>query len=166
MVNKTSSQSGTDYRKLIVSLVIGVLFTIFVFTSIAAVYPDPEYDCYDDYPRYYLDDRQNMTDAQWQLREQELRECSDAHQQAREQHSFMIFLISSITGLIVLILAMYLPITNGVGMAIASGLLMGGLLTIFIGTIGGWSGIGQYVRPVVILVELVLVIWVAYKKLQ
>lgn len=152
-----------DYRKLIIALVIAVLFAIFVHTSIQAVKAAPQYDDYCDYSIYKYSE--NMTDVERAEIDAQSRACSDAYQVAQEEYNFIVFVVSAIAGLIAIIIGLFIPVQNPVGMAIASGLLLGGLFTLFFGTIDGWSGIARTVRPFIILAEMIVVIVVAYKKL-
>lgn len=154
-----------DFRKVIISIVIAVLFTIFVFTLVEAVYPSPEYDqyCESMYDRPY---NPNATPEELEAQRLANQECSQKYSDASDQHSFVVFLITAVLGLIATIVGMYIPASTPVGMSVASGLLLGGLFTLFIGTMVGWSGIGRVTRPIVMLVELCVVIWVSYRKLN
>jgi len=153
-----------DYRQLILTFVIAILFSVFVFSLVEAVYPQPDYiDC--EGPRLAKFE-QNLSDAQFQAQQDEYASCYESYQLDRENYEFVRFLISIIIGVIAILVGMYVGISTPVGMAVASGLLLGGLFTIFFGTMSGWSSIGRILRPLVILIELVIVIWVAYKKLN
>jgi hypothetical protein len=50
--------------------------------------------------------------------------------------------------------------------AISSGLLFGGLFSIFIGNIRYWSDMSEYLRVVVLIVVLVGLIWLGYSRLK
>jgi hypothetical protein len=157
-----SKKIGTDYRKLIIALVIAVLFSVFVFALVEAVYPQPEYpDCYG--PKYYAID-ENLTVAEREAENARIEACNTAYADANDSYQFIRFLIMAVVGVVVIVAAMFIPTHNTTAMAITSGLLLGGLFTLFIGTVSGWSSIGRIARPIIILVELLIVIWVAYKK--
>ena len=69
-------------------------------------------------------------------------------------------------GLIALIAGLYLPKKkNPINEWVGSGFLLGGILTILVGTVRYFGDMGRYARPIIILVELVLVIYLAYRKL-
>ena len=50
--------------------------------------------------------------------------------------------------------------------AISSGLLFGGLFSIFIGNIRYWSDMSEYLRVVVLIIVLAGLIWLGYRKLK
>ena len=164
-----------DYRKLLVALVIAVLFAIFVNTSIEAISPSPQYDtfCNDAVtgtnPNMYGPPADNLTPAEKQAVDDytaKSQKCNYDWQTAQNNHQFAVFLISAITGLIAIIIGMYVPVTSPIGMSIASGFILGGLFTLFFGTLEGWGSIARTVRPFIMLVELIVVIFVAYKQLN
>jgi hypothetical protein len=161
----------TDYRKLIVALVIAILFAIFVQTAIEAVRQAPEYnDFCDERPiPLKISDRNNISpeeEAEQTLQREEMDKCNDEYRNAREEYNFVIFIVSAVLGLVAVLVGLYVSVSSPVGLSIASGLLLGGLVTIFIGTMRGWDSIGVTIRPFVILAELIIVILVSYRKLN
>jgi hypothetical protein len=50
--------------------------------------------------------------------------------------------------------------------AVSSGLLFGGLISIFIGNIRYWSSMNEYLRIVVLAVALAALIWIGYRRLK
>jgi uncharacterized protein YqhQ len=164
---KESKKIGTDYRKLIIALVIAVLFSVFVFALVEAVYPQPEYtNCYDSASPDYKYGYTNLTPQERDLEDKKIQACTSAYEDERNQYEFIRFIIMAIVGVLVILAAMFIPAQNTTTLAIVSGLLLGGLFVLFAGTISGWSSIGRIARPIIILVELLLVIWVAYKKFE
>ena len=181
-----------DVRRIIVIFVIAVLFAILVQVTIEAVYPSPKYEDYCENkfePRpdfqvagtcpevkvpegvrescpiekgrieYKTDDSGCPTEAYCETCDKELEE-------ANKNYNLIVFIISSITGIIALLVGLYLPQKNNpVHEWVGSGFLLGGLFTIFVGTVRYFGDMGRYLRPVVILIELILVIYLAYKKL-
>lgn len=165
-----------DFRKLLVALAIAVLFAIFVNTSIEAISPSPQYDKYCNetttgkYPYAYREPSAAPMTAEEKAAvdayDQKAKECQDAWQAAQEKHEFVVFLVSAVAGLIAIVAGLYISVSTPVGMSIASGFILGGLFTLFVGTISGWGSIAATVRPFVMLVELAIVIFVAYKQLN
>jgi hypothetical protein len=155
-----------DFRKLIVSLVIAVLFAVFVTTCINAYMPQPQYDKYCSATLYkdpYMD---NMTKEERVAYNEEQQKCQTALNEAQAQYEFITFLVSAAAGLVGILIGLFVPVSTPVGMAIASGLLLGGLFSIFTGTMWGWQGLHAQVKPFVILAEMIIVIWVSYRKLN
>ncbi|MFH1408523.1 MAG: hypothetical protein ABIH34_01320, partial [Nanoarchaeota archaeon] len=68
---------------------------------------------------------------------------------------------------VVIIIGLYLPAEKNVlNEWIGSGFLLGGLITLFIGTALYFSDFLRWLRPIVILFELGLVIFISYRKLK
>ena len=157
-----------DYRQAIVSITIAILFTFFVFASVQAVKQQPSYSDFCD--PYDFPSRTELSEEEFeeQRREFEQRqtECREAFDSAREDYALFVFIISGVISLIAIFVALKLPSKDEVMTMISSGLLLGGLISLFVGTIWGWQGIHIYARPLVLLFELVLVIYLAYKALS
>jgi hypothetical protein len=158
-----------DFRKFIVAVTIAVLFTFFVFASIQAVKQQPDYSEYCDFTKPYPD-RTLLGEEEFEQEriafDEEQRECSNQYNLANKEYSLFVFIISGIISLIGIFIALKLPEKDEIMNMISSGLLLGGLITLFVGTIWGWSGIGIYFRPLVLLLELVLVVYLAYKTMS
>ncbi|MFT4261196.1 MAG: hypothetical protein ACMXX9_02065 [Candidatus Woesearchaeota archaeon] len=157
-----------DYRKAVVSITIAILFTFFVFASIQAVKQSPNYSDYCDFITYpdRLELSQEEFEEQRQLFEQTQRECQQEYDDANKEYALFVFIIAGILSLIAIFIALKLPEKDDVMAMIATGLLLGGLITLFVGTIRGWDGLHIYIRPLVLLAELVLVIYLAYKTMS
>ena len=92
--------------------------------------------------------------------------CHKALDNAQEKYNLIVFLVSAVLGLIALIVGLNLPVKkNQVHEWVGSGFLLGGLITVFTGTVRYFGDMGRYIRPIIIFLELVLVIYLAYKKL-
>ena len=50
--------------------------------------------------------------------------------------------------------------------AVSSGLLFGGVLSLFIGNVRYWSDMSEYLRLIVLVVVLATLIWLGYRKLK
>ncbi|MFH1072399.1 MAG: hypothetical protein V1743_03145, partial [Nanoarchaeota archaeon] len=89
---------------------------------------------------------------------------------AQSSYKFWEFIIAAVFGLIAIIIGLYLPTEkSSLNELIGSGFLIGGLLTLFIGTGIYWEFFPKntlWLRPAIILFELLLVIYIAYKKLD
>ncbi|MFC1647993.1 hypothetical protein ACFL1B_00900 [Nanoarchaeota archaeon] len=183
-----------DLRRIIIILVVAVLFAVFVFSTINAVYPDPEYEdyCRDEYavPKPIREvDNSNCPDHN--ISQEEIDACVDTdgrpsykydaygcvtswecttchndYDAAQEKHHFWSFIISAIFGLIGVMISLFMPMEKEtVHEWVGSGLMLGGMFAIFFGTAIYYGDLHRYIRPVVILIELILVIILAYKKL-
>lgn len=93
--------------------------------------------------------------------------CQREFDAASQKYSLYFFIISSILAVVAIGIGLMLPTKiNSLNEWIATGFILGGLITLFFGTFRYYEYLGRYVKPVVIFVELVLVIFLAYKKLQ
>jgi hypothetical protein len=91
--------------------------------------------------------------------------CQNGYQKADENHKLVVFIISSIMGLMAIAVGLYLPIRNELNEWIGSGFMLGGLFTLFTGTVIYYANMGRFIRPVVMFAELCIVVYLAYKKL-
>ncbi|MFT4310950.1 MAG: hypothetical protein ACMXYC_04950 [Candidatus Woesearchaeota archaeon] len=93
-----------DYRTYLISVIIAVLFAIFVFTSIDAVYPQPEFPNHCAYPDRFQD---NVTETQReQLFEQQRiahEQCIQPYYDAQQSRGFILFIISSLIGVLAIV---------------------------------------------------------------
>lgn len=188
----TKKEIKSDIRKIIIIFVIAVLFAILVNVTIEAFYPQPQYEdfCDDNYRAMAIgkpvDNCQEII-----VKDYDYQKCQDLGGQieykigsngcptsfycetcykemdnANEKYNFIVFIVSAISGLIAVFLGLYLPKPkNPINEWVGSGFLLGGLFTLFVGTVRFFGDMGRYYRPLVILIELILVIWLTYKKL-
>jgi hypothetical protein len=93
--------------------------------------------------------------------------CNATFQDAQDHYHFIQFIIAAIFGLIAIIVGLFIPVKeDSVGESVSTGFLLGGLVTLFIGTALSFTTLYKWLRPGIILVELLLVIYIAYKKLK
>ena len=92
--------------------------------------------------------------------------CQRDYDQANQKYNYIYFIFSSVLALIAIGVGLMLPTRNSLNEWIATGFLLGGLVTLFFGTFRYYEYLGRFVKPVVILVELLIVIYLSYKKLQ
>lgn len=155
----------TDYRKAVLAIIIAILFTFFVQATVDAIATQPDYNdfCGDlDRPDRINED---ISEAEWEEYRQQEEACREELDNARESYNLVVFIVSAVAGVIAIIAALNIPVNDNIGITISTGILLGGLLTLFVGTIRGWSGIDEVIRPLVLLAELLLVIYLAYKTL-
>lgn len=173
-----------DVRKILIIFVIGALYAIFVQSLTEAVYPSPDYEDYCDinaraafppgtkgcspitHPQceaggrvdYIYDSSGCPTSAQCNYCDLDLRN-------AREFYNLIVFIASSIFGLLAIAIGLYIPSkAKDINEWIATGFMLGGLITLFVGTARYYGDMARILRPVVILAELILIIYIAYKK--
>lgn len=183
-----------DLRKILVIFIVATLFAIFVWAFAEAVYPSPKYEdfCRQEYfPKAVpLRDgasadcpkisgpstaeqegcagRHGMVQYQYDAEcpiSWACETCQYEYDQAQKQFNYYFFIVSSILGLIAIALGLYLPATS-VNQWIATGFMLGGLISLFIGTARYFGELGRFTKPVIILIELLIVIYIFYKKIR
>jgi len=179
-----------DKRRIMIVFAIAVLFAVFVFAVIEAVYPSPKYEdfcgrgaeiyppknvnCTDVGPLTGQDENcQNekgylkpIYNEQGCIASYECDLCSGKFNDAQDKYNQYLFYISAILSLIAIFLGLYLPKEkNELNESIGSGFMLGGIFALFFGTIRSFVSLGRFIRPVAILFELILIIYIAYKKL-
>lgn len=172
-----------DIRKIPIILAIAILFALFSHALVDAIYLDPEYNDYCNESRYLYNNDKNITQefcedngGKWSDYKKTNQNdpkgycnfnhyCQKEYEKVREQKSFVNFLILSIIGIIAITVGLIVPLNNKINDWIGSGLILGGLINIFIGTVEYYRQMGRFIKPFVLLIELLLVIFLAYKKL-
>lgn len=90
--------------------------------------------------------------------------CSQNYDDADKKHSLFTFLFAAIFGIIGIVYGMYANPKDNIKQWIGSGFMIGGLINIFFGTMMYFQYTDRFVRPLIIFVELVLVIFIAIKQ--
>jgi len=92
--------------------------------------------------------------------------CQRDFDAANQKYNLYFFILSSILAVVAIGIGLLLPTHNSLNEWVATGFILGGLVTLFFGTFRYYQYLGRYVKPVVILVELLIVIFLSYKKLR
>ncbi len=95
-------------------------------------------------------------------------ECStcNAQLQAKQEHkSSFIFYTMVVLGLIFVVVGFLLP-QGAINEWVGAGFILGGILSLFVGTVAHWSNLARIARPIVIALELVIVLYIVYRKVQ
>jgi|SaaInlStandDraft_4_1057021.scaffolds.fasta_scaffold59540_1 hypothetical protein len=165
-----------------ITVAIAILFTVFILVSIDAFYPRPDYndfcserpmipkipsnredctyersvleeECYqeDGQPRYiYTSGCQEYSECDY---------CSKEFRDAQKEYSNLIFLIIAPLGALAIIFGVYFLIEF-----LGTGFMFSGIMLMFYGTIQNFGELNRFTRAGVVLVELLLVLFIAYKK--
>ncbi len=89
--------------------------------------------------------------------------CDREFNDAGKQHRLIGFIITGIIGVAAILVGMYTRSKNDVVEWIYSGLLIGGILSIFIGTMSYFHDMGRFVKPFILLAEMGLITWIAIR---
>lgn len=185
MVNFSLKQTG-----LIIG--IAIVFTFFIFFTIEAFYPQPKYEdyCNQTYrysPRSMMVPYAEKTSCPdpWAPREVEecqVRKgtptfkvdnvtgcdmydtcdfCSIEFEKVNDVYQRNIFIISAIVGISSILFGLYFNVAF-----MSGGFLFGGILVLAVGTIRYFAQghVDRYLRMIVLFVELLILIWIGYKK--
>ena len=179
-----------DVRKILIIFLVGVLYAIFSYSLIDAIYPNPKYEdfCRDSFvsaPIYPPTVKQPDCPALKELQcdqkampkytysnktgcpiSMKCDYCQRDYDSEREKHNLVVFIFASILGLIALGIGLLMPLKKDISGWVATGFLLGGLITIFIGTAIYYGDMARIARPIVLFVELALVIFLAYRQFK
>ncbi len=179
------------FRKLVLGFAIGVIFTLFIFYGIRTFYVEPDWNkmCSGRGPYaapYPLKEpgaiNQTQCDSVYGTIDQLscepqyrttiynstldcfapiCNECQMQYDTAREKYDSDIFIISIISGGLALIIGVALGVE-----AVGSGLMFGGVLTIFVGVVRNWGHLGNWFKFLILGVVLAGLIWIGYRRLK
>ena len=165
-----------DVRKVVVVLLIAVLFSVFVFTTIKAIYPSPSWSDYCDDrfgPQPYRenecpslnvsqDDRracEEYIDYEYDSNgcptEYFCNVCPLEYNEADNKHSQIVFYVTAVLSLIAIFVGLTLPEAlndkkakkrNDVHEWVGSGLLLGGAIVLLIGTVMNFDSLDRFVK--------------------
>ena len=176
-----------DLRQIAVAAAVAVLSAVFVIVLIDAVYEEPQYSdyCKDDFgPRakpvpvtvepkcnYQYGEGYNQCTRDGGIARFNYNEsgcpvfdkcdfCNKDYDAARGVYARNVFVIAGVTGVIAIFAGTLWKIEF-----LASGLMFGGLILLFYATARYFHDADKLLRVVIIFVELLLVLWIGYKKL-
>jgi len=183
-----------DVRKVVIIFVIAILFSVLVFSIIEAFYPSPLYEDYCINANIMVDkpyvsqttcpdvnisqvDRDACTIKKGNIeytnydsnncpKSYTCNTCNNEFTLAQQQHSRYVFYISAILALIAIFIGLFLPAKeNTLNEWVGTGFMLGGTFALFFGTMSSFRFLDRYTRPIVILLELILVIFISYRKI-
>lgn len=168
-----------------ISLTVGiaVLSALFIYFLIDAFYSEPMYDKYCDYNKYMpkvmplgnqcpefreYPNCGELTaiskyDEKGCVESVVCDDCNLKYEEARKSFSRNMFLITVPIGIIMILTGLYVPLAYD---AIASGIMFGGIITVIQGTTRAFGDFGKITKVIVLGIELVLLLYVGYKKLK
>ncbi|MFA5797125.1 MAG: hypothetical protein WC916_03770 [Candidatus Woesearchaeota archaeon] len=172
-----------DLKKLAMVIGIAALLPLFIGLFMDAVYTEPRYDKYCNESMYAYPAKigTNCTYQPNPLQDQCYRDqgsarmkfdangcetfdkcdyCSKDYSNAQQMYNRNLFFILMPVGLIIVILGIYLLVDY-----IGAGLMFAGLITMFYATIRYFTDMSKLLRAIVILIELLIIMWIGYKKI-
>ncbi|MBU1201300.1 MAG: hypothetical protein KJ583_06355 [Nanoarchaeota archaeon] len=169
-------------KKIGIVLTIAILFTIFIFAMTNAIYPDPKYEDFCSYPTIITKPVEKdkcgevmpqVVDCRGPIEytydengcpiEAKCNKCYESYDTARKEHSMVLFLVSSIVGVFAILFGLFYNKDDDFWDLAKAGFLVGGLISLFVGTGVYYQDMARFLKPVVILAELFIVLMVTYK---
>jgi hypothetical protein len=179
-----------DFRRMIVVVLVAALFSAFVFAVIDAIYPNPGYDdhCREKFMplqpgakncstvEVSVEDRTDCQEKNGYIEfldydssgcptSYECNTCNKDYGAAKKVHSQFVFYISAVLALIAIFVSLYFPWKNDLHQWISNGFLLGAAFVLIVGTLSTFGDLDRFFRVGVLFLELVLVVFVAYKKI-
>ena len=176
-------------KKIGLIVIIAILFSFLNFSIIDMIFPNPEYDeycyeqknfhpgseCEDEFPTEEEIKECNAEGGEFRPNYERATKCPEyectpcilkEYDDIRENHELRTFLLASLFGLIAIVLGMYIMSSNDVMKNVWTGILIAGIITIFIGTAQYFRHLGRFLKPIVLIAEIALIIWVTFKTTQ
>jgi hypothetical protein len=177
-----------DVKKVAMILAITVLLPLFVGLFTDAVYIEPKYEnycnnTYYDYPKTVPAVPVNCSDVYSTLEVQKCNNekgtpefrydsnncqqfkscnyCSRDFNDAQQKYNRNIFFVLLPVGLIIVIIGIYLMVDY-----LGAGLMFAGLIVMFYATFRYFSDMSKTLRALVILIELLVIMWIGYMKIE
>lgn len=175
-----------DAKKLAMVIGIAVLLPLFVGLFVDAIYESPNYEDYCNFrpeltrplelppnncsfdstpeyeecinnegmPRFDFDENNCQIYSECDY-------CNKDYEQINEVYNRNIFFILAPIGLAIVILGLYLTVDY-----LGAGLMFAGLITLFYATARAFPDLGKLSRAIIILIELLIIMWIGYKKID
>jgi len=165
---KAKSKSG-GVKKVILAIAIVIVLASFIQIGIKTFFEQPRYENYCNEtiaPKALAvkcECRDNSTGSYYNMTETDryYNECNGRFEVVNEKHSNIVFWISLITGIILFIVGVNIALSS-----IASGLMGGAVITIFIGVTNYWRYFENYAKLIILGIVLAILLWIGYKKLN
>lgn len=187
---KNKPPRALRFRKFVLGFAIGIVFTLFIFYGIRTFYPEPDWNqmcgranpyaypvgkepgtvdqsrcdslvgtmdnlsCKSQYKMTYYNSSLNCYVPVCNT-------CQEQFDNAKEKYDSNVFIISIVSGGVALIIGVALGVE-----AVGSGLMFGGVLTIFVGVVRNWGHLGNIAKFLILGAVLAGLIYIGYRKLK
>ena len=178
-----------DFRRILISVAIAILLTLFLVFAVDLFYAEPKYETYCNFStnsftpafkeipanpanctnfRYDYNQCYNgqgyvnyVYDSNGCPYNVTCSDCNIRYDSDRKEYAGFAFTIFIILAVIALIAGIYFLIEP-----VSFGFLLGGLIIILQATIRYFSDFGKVTKVVVLGIELIILIWISYKKFK
>ena len=178
-----------NFKQVAIVVAISVLSAFFIGLAIDAFYAEPKYDDFcnsyeyqraipEKYPGYIPNCTYQQTKEETECYKQgglvefdydekgcnKFRECNFCNKEfekERAKYNRNVFFITAPLGIALIIYGVFFSVEF-----IGSGFMFGGVFTLAYGTIRYFSDMSKIMRVITIFIELVVVVWIALKKVK
>lgn len=164
----------TKIKAIILSLIIATVLTAFVVYLIQSFHPAPKWDDYCGeirpiYPTKLFGEVREINQTECETQNGTWKndycdyyyKCQQEFNKKDDKHKNIVFLVAVPSGLIAIAIGLMLALPS-----VSSGLMLGGgFLTIY-GVSQYWENLSNWVRTLILGIVLIILIWLAYKKLR
>jgi hypothetical protein len=181
-----------DIRKYGIVIAVAILTAIFIYAVADALAPQAEWkDCGGYYKGAYPEPRpagfnctpvptdraaeqacvdqkntyQPTYDEYGCVESYECSTCQRDNEALQQRHRMVVFYTAIILGLVSIIGGFMLPL-GSIHEWVGLGFIVGGVMSLFIGTAQYWGDLARLVRPIVIGIELVVLLFIVYKRMR
>lgn len=170
--------------------IIAILFVLLSFSIVGVIQESPKYEDFcgnEFFPRKLADNNTSCPDFT-EPSDLEIKECTEikgnieykynangcaisyecntcwnAFDTAGKEHRLLGFIVTSVLGVIAVLVGLYSKGKEEVVEWIFSGILIGGILSVLFGTVWYFNDMGRFIRPLVLIIEIGLIILIALK---
>ncbi|MGM5484762.1 MAG: hypothetical protein ACQEP1_02720 [Nanobdellota archaeon] len=155
---KKPERTPEDRKRMkgnILAIAIAVVFLFFIMFGVDTFMDDPERDCECNRSK------EPNASADVPVCGEEYQQCREELEEARNDHKLKVFIIMAVVGIAAIAGSFFIFVDS-----VSTGIMGGGLLTLFIGAIENWSNFHDWMRFIVLGVVLFILVWLGYKKLR
>jgi hypothetical protein len=179
-----------DIRKYGIAIAVAILTAIFIYAVADAIAPPIDYNACNEHYRSYPEVGKQTNCSAVPMDKQAERACTDQEftyqpvydeygcveswecnscfkeQQDKQQERNMIIFLAAVTlGLLSIIAGFLLPL-GAIHEWVGLGFIIGGVISMFVGTAQYWGDLGRLWRPFVIGLELAVLLAIVYKRVN
>ena len=145
-----------NVKEIILGIIIGVVLLMFLVYGMKLIYDAPEYpNCYEKRTAF-ID--AELNEVQEQQINNEIQECQDDYEKAREAYSRNMFIITLIISVLIIVVSVVLIKIE----VISGGLMFGSLMFLIQGTAGYWQFMEDWLRFFILGIALLILIYAGY----
>ncbi len=171
-MKKVSKFDLTKIKAIILSVIIAIVLAGFVIYLIESFHPNKQWDDYCENvrgPKVIQKEGEIINETQCVSEGGKWRngycdyyyECQEKYNKENEKHKLVVFVVAVPAGLVSILIGIVLALPS-----VSSGLMLGGGFLTLYGVSQYWTELSNWIRALILGIFLIVLIWVAYKKLR